>query len=112
MTFVHRNASSDDPAEGLAAVDKLVLATVNAPYKRSISAEILARCIATRQTAQWSVHVATFFTEVSTDVMFAFARSHNISESDLAQAYAITRSKTGERNPDLEHAFGSVAAAP
>ena len=90
------------PDSDSSAVDKLVLATVNAPYKRDISATILQECIANAEFDEWLVHVATFFTDVAPDLVFAFASSHGISKLKLAQAYLVMKTKTGERNPNLE----------
>lgn len=90
------------PTEDLSAVDKLVLGTVNAPYKRSISASTLQSCLAKADLNDWSVHVATFFTDVAPDLVFEFANTHGISKSDLAKAYLVMKTKTGEWNPDLE----------
>src|SRR6266849_4653319 len=84
------------------AVDKLVLATVNAPYKRDITAAALCDCLANADLGLWPVHVATFFTDINPDLVFGFAASHGISESALANAYLAMKSATGECNPDLE----------
>ena len=84
------------------AVDKLVLATVNAPYMRDISAAALSECLANADLGIWPVHVATFFTDVDTDLVFRFAASHGISKSELANAYLAMKAQTGERNPALE----------
>jgi hypothetical protein len=83
-------------------VDKLVLATVNAPYKRSISAAALRNSLARRDLDRWLVHVATFFTDVAPELVFEFADRHGIPRSTLAKAYLAVKNRTGERNPDLE----------
>jgi hypothetical protein len=93
------------------SVDRLVLARVNAPYKRVIGAQVLAECLTKADMGDWPVHIATFFTEVDPDLVFAFARTHGISKSQLAQAYFSTKQKSGEGNPDLEAKLGSMAAA-
>jgi hypothetical protein len=84
------------------AVDKLVLATINAPYKRDISAAALCDCLANAELGPWPVHVATFFTDINPDLVFSFAASHDISKSALAKAYFAMKTATGECNPDLE----------
>jgi hypothetical protein len=84
------------------AVDKLVLATVNAPYKRDITAVALSACLANADFSFWPVHVATFFTDVDVDLIFRFAVSHGISESALTKAYLTMKAETGECNPNLE----------
>jgi hypothetical protein len=103
--------SNQNPgASDTTSVDRLVLARV-APYKRVIGAERLAECLAKAEVGDWPVHVATFFTEVDPDLVFAFAATHGISKSQLAQAYFATKQKSGEGNPDLEAKLGSLAAA-
>jgi hypothetical protein len=83
-------------------VDTIVLCTVNAPYRRNITAAALEKCIATAELGAWCVHVVTFFREVSPRLIFEFARSHGISASSLATAYRVMKASTGEQNPDLE----------
>jgi hypothetical protein len=92
-------------------VDELVLAAVNAPYKRAIGAATLADRLAKAEPGKWPVHVATFFTDVSPDLVLAFAAAHGLSRSELACAYLATKRKTGERNAELEAELGSVATA-
>ena len=103
--------NSDRHETAAEAVDRLVLAIVNAPYKRTIDAETLAARLAKADPGDWSVHVATFFTEVRPDLVFAFADAHGLTKSKLAQAYFITKNKTREQNPDLEAALAPLAAA-
>jgi hypothetical protein len=91
------------------AVDKLVLATINAPYKRSIDAVTLRNCLAKLELDQWLVHVATFFTDVAPELVFKFADQHGISRSALAKAYLAVKKRTGERNPVLETDLVAVA---
>ena len=92
-----------------ADVDKLVLATVNAPYKRDITASTLRECLLMADAGDWLVHVATFFTDVSPALILAFAASHGISKAKLAQAYVAVKGATGERNLDLEAVLEPVA---
>ncbi len=94
------------------AVDKLVLATVNAPYKRSIDAATLQNCLAGLDLDRWLVHIATFFTDVAPGLVFKFADQHGISRSKLAKAYLAMRKRTGEQNPDLETDLVPVAPSP
>ena len=84
------------------AVDKLVLATVNAPYKRAIDAAALQASLAKLNLDRWLVHIATFFTDVAPELVFKFADQHGISRSRLAEAYRAVKRRTGERNPNLE----------
>jgi PHD/YefM family antitoxin component YafN of YafNO toxin-antitoxin module len=97
------------PGPDAPAVDKLVLATVNAPYKRSIDAAALRACLAGRDLDPWLVHVATFFTDVAPELVLEFAERHGISRSALAKAYRAMTRKTGERNPHLEAALVRMA---
>jgi hypothetical protein len=90
-------------------VHKLVLATVNAPYKRDISASTLTECLLQADAGDWLVHVATFFTDVRPALVFAFAASHRISRIKLTQAYLAVKDATGELNLDLEARLTSVA---
>lgn len=93
------------------AVDKLVLATVNAPYKRNIDAATLRDCLLKRDLERWPVHVATFFTDVAPNLVFKFADQHGISRSALAKAYLAMKRKTGERNPTLEAPLVAMASS-
>jgi hypothetical protein len=96
------NAKTSDFGTQGSAVDKLVLATVNAPYKREISVTILKKCLMKAEPGDWVVHLASFFTDVNPNLIFDFAALHGISKSALAQAYLAVKIKTGELNPDLE----------
>jgi hypothetical protein len=104
------NASGGETARN-SAIDALVVATVNAPYKRSITAETLAACIVKSELAGWTAHIANFFTDVDPEVILAFAEIHGISTSQLAHIYQVVKSTTGECNPDLESALASLAPA-
>jgi len=83
-------------------VDDLVLGTVNAPFRREIDATSLARCIASGEAGDWIVHVATFLTEVRTDLILSFTAAHGITDDVLAATYFDLKERTGERNLDLE----------
>ena len=102
MTATATDKAEVGTAESISAVDKLVLATVNAPYKREISASVLKNSLLRAEPDDWLVHVATFFTDVNPDLIFGFADLHGISKSDLARAYLAMKTVTGEFNPDLE----------
>lgn len=112
MTFAVTNAHMIGAAEGISAVDKLVLSTVNAPYKRDISVTVLEECIVKAKMDAWPVHVATFFTDVAPFLIFGFASAHGISKSKLAEAYLAMKAKTGEQNPDLEVELVPLAPSP
>jgi len=85
--------------------DRLVLSTVNAPYRRRIDAETLAQCLQSGNWDKWTVHIATFFVDVRPDVIVRFAERHAIDLETIARAYGILRDGTGERSPRLEAEF-------
>lgn len=93
-------------------VDDLVLGTVNAPYKRSITAAALAKSLVSGKSEPWTVHVATFFTDVKPQLIFEFAEMHGISRRVLASSYRALKTATGERNPALEAILDQLAPAP
>jgi excisionase family DNA binding protein len=92
-------------------VEELVLGTTNAPYKRSITATELAGGLASGNGGPWTVHVATFFTDVRPELILKFAEMHGISRRVLASTYRATRAATGEANPTLETVLGQLAPA-
>jgi hypothetical protein len=88
-----------------AGVDALVLSVVNAPYKQAITAPMLAGCLSRGSLGAWPAHIATFFTEVEAELIFAFAERHAISKQRLGEAYAAMKMKTGESNSEIEAAL-------
>ncbi len=102
MAHAESKTSDSAPTATNSAVDKLVLATVNAPYKREISVSILKECLMKGEPGDWTVHLASFFTDASPNLVFRFAALHGISKSKVAQAYLAIKTTTGEFNPDLE----------
>ena len=90
-------------------VDRLVLGTTNAPYRRTINSTDLVARLASRDWQNWIAHVVTFFTEVRPQLVLQFARLHAIPIQDLAAAYRSMKSATGEINPALERAFERLA---
>ncbi|WP_312014591.1 helix-turn-helix domain-containing protein [Bradyrhizobium sp. AUGA SZCCT0240] len=92
-------------------VEELVLGTTNAPYKRSITATELSRGLTSGRSEPWTVHVATFFTDVKPEMILKFAEMHGISKRVLASAYRAMRAATGEANPALEAVFDKLASA-
>lgn len=82
--------------------DRLVLSTVNAPYRRRIDAQTLAQCLQTGDLGKWTVHVATFFVDVRPELVVRFAERHAISLETIARTYRSLRDKTGESSPRLE----------
>lgn len=94
-----------------AKVDNLVLGTVNAPWKRSIDADTLAALIATTKVDGWQVHLATFFAEVRSSLILAFAQTHGISVPALLASYTMIKAQTGETNADLETDLAQLGKA-
>jgi len=92
-------------------VDKLVLATVNAPYSRNISSAILEECLAKVKIAGWPAHLASFFTELKPELVLSFASEHGVSESNLTASYEAVKDFSGESNPGLEEQLVLLASA-
>jgi excisionase family DNA binding protein len=90
-------------------VDRLVLGTTNAPYRRTINSTDLVARLISRDWQNWIAHVVTFFTEVRPELVLQFARLHAIPIQDLAAAYRSMKSATGETNPALESALERLA---
>jgi excisionase family DNA binding protein len=93
-------------------VDELVLGTTNAPYRRSITAAELARSLVSGKSEPWTVHIATFFTDVKPELVLKFAEMHGISRRVLASIYRALKTATGEANPALETVLDQLASAP
>jgi excisionase family DNA binding protein len=93
-------------------VDELVLGTTNAPYRRSITAAELARSLVSGKSEPWTVHIATFFTDVKPELVLKFAEMHGISRRVLASTYRALKTATGEANPALETVLDQLASAP
>jgi hypothetical protein len=108
----HAGAEANARALPLANVDDLVLGTTNASYSRSLSAAELIACLASGESGTWTVHVATFFTEVRPELILRVAEVHSISRNALATAYHKMKARTGEANPALENALEHLAPAP
>jgi hypothetical protein len=90
-------------------IDDLVLGTTNAPYRRSIRAKELVDALTSGESGQWTVHVATFFTDVRPELVLRFAKLHGIPTHELASAYGEVKETTGEANPALENLLGQLA---
>jgi excisionase family DNA binding protein len=98
--------SSRDRSMSRREVDELVLGTTNAPYKRSITATELTRGLASGRSETWTVHVATFFTDVKPELILKFAEMHGIPRRALASTYRAVKAATGEANAALETVLG------
>ena len=86
----------------LNGIDNLVLGTVNAPWKRTIDAETLARQIKEGKTSEWLCHMATFFAEVSPPLIADFAEAHSIDQETLMASYKKIKGITGEYNKYID----------
>lgn len=93
------------------AIDNLVLGTVNGPWKRDIGVVALVHALKTGDFDGWLVHIATFFGEVRSGLILAFAREHDVSETVLFAAYTKAKILTGEANSHLEADFGQLGHA-
>jgi hypothetical protein len=85
-----------------AGADALVLGTVNAPFRRQIEEEALAACLRTGDFGSWLVHVATFLSDVSPELIVGFSSRHGVGVARLAHVYDAIESLTGIRNGALE----------
>ena len=92
-----------------ADLEAIVLSVVNAPYKLAITALMLARCLSRGSLGAWPAHIATFFTEVDAELVFAFAERHGIPRHKLGEAYAAMKARTGKANPEIELALAPAS---
>lgn len=92
-------------------VDNLVLGTVNASYKRSLDVDRLAALIRASDIDAWLPHIATFFAEVSSHLVLAFAQAHDIPLTALAATYGKVKALTGEENKGLDDELSKLARA-
>ena len=90
-------------------IDDLVLGTTNAPYRRSIRAKELVDALTSGESGTWTVHVATFFTDVRPELVLSFAKLHGIPTRELTSAYGKVKQATGEANPALEKLLEQLA---
>ena len=81
-----------------AATTTLVLATVNAPYRRKLDAQGLATCLRDHAAAEaMPGHMSSFFGEVTPELQVAFAHLFRIAHADLvaaAKAFALYSGKS------------------
>jgi len=92
-----------------AKVDRLVLGTVNASFKRSLDAETLAASVKSAEIDPWLPHIATFFIEVKPHLVLAFAEGHGITIAALGATYAKIKALTGEFNKVLDAELSGLA---
>ncbi|WP_207456547.1 hypothetical protein [Azospirillum sp. SYSU D00513] len=93
------------------SIDNLVTGTVNAPWKRSLSAPVLAAMITDVDVEEWLPHLATFFTEVRPHLVLGFAQNHAIPSDALLKSYSRVKALTGEANGVLEGELAKLAKA-
>ncbi|MGB9365037.1 MAG: hypothetical protein WCE79_03385 [Xanthobacteraceae bacterium] len=78
----------------------MVLATVNAPYRRQLSAEELAACLLDQAAARAVPgHMSSFFGEVGPALQAEFAKQFGITEAKLAAAAKAFAAYSGESYP-------------
>ncbi len=87
-------------------IDALVMGTVNASWKTVLDADKLAQFVAVGDVETALPHLATFYSEVRSKLIVAFANSHGISMAQLRATYLTVKQLTGEQNPALEEDFG------
>lgn len=84
--------------------ERLILGTVNAPWKRQIDGKTLAALIVSGNPGDWLPHLATFFSEVRAALIWDFAKDHGITDDVILSSYRVVRDLSGEVNPDFEEA--------
>jgi hypothetical protein len=92
-------------------VDRLVLNTVNAPWRRRIGAVSLVGCLREGAGLQrWSEHVRTFFEDVPREAMLRFMVAHRLAPGTVLETY---RTVMGSEAADagLEAWLTELAAA-
>jgi hypothetical protein len=109
QTATLRALSETGQGASVREIDDLVLGTTNAPYRRSIRAKELVDALTSGESGTWTVHVATFFTDVRPDLVLRFAKLHSIPTRKLTSAYGEIKEVTGEANPALENLLGQLA---
>jgi len=83
-------------------VDALVMGTVNAPWKRTLTAEQLAAAVRTGEIEPHICHLSSFYGEVAPDLVLDFAASHAITAETLSTRYREVRKLSGTLNRTLE----------
>jgi len=80
----------------------LVLATVNAPYRRQLSARELADCLLDHAAARHLPgHMSAFFGEVAPALQADFAKAFGISQVQLAASAKAFAAYSGESYPSV-----------
>jgi hypothetical protein len=78
----------------------LVLATVNAPYSRKLTAQELVHCLRDHEAAKATPgHMSAFFGEVEPELQLQFGELFGISRAQLVQAAKAFSMYSGESYP-------------
>lgn len=91
-------------------IDRLVLNTVNAPWRRRIDAASLAGCLMGGAGLQgWSEHVRTFFEDVPREAMLRFMVAHQLDPRAVLETYRVLT--TGAADAGLAEWLAELATA-
>jgi len=78
----------------------LVLATVNAPHRKQLSAQELVHCLLDPTAAKAAPgHMSVFFGEVKPHLQVNFAHQFNVTEQELVAAAKAFAAYSGESYP-------------
>ena len=78
----------------------LVLTTVNAPYRKQLSAQELANCLLNQSAAKAVPgHMSSFFGEIEPDLQIDFAHQFNVTREALIAAAKAFAAYSGESYP-------------
>jgi hypothetical protein len=78
----------------------LVLATVNAPYSKKLSAQELVHCLLDPSAAKATCGpMSSFFGDVEPELQIAFAEMYGISRDQLVAAAKAFAEFSGQSNP-------------
>ena len=79
---------------------ELVLATVNAPHRKQLSAQELVHCLREPAAAKAAPgHMSVFFGEVKPHLQVGFAHQFNITEQELVAAAKAFAAYSGQSYP-------------
>ncbi|MBB4257850.1 MULTISPECIES: hypothetical protein [unclassified Bradyrhizobium] len=78
----------------------LVMATVNAPYRKRLSVQELVHCLLDHSSAKAACGpMSSFFGDVHPDLQVAFAEMHGISHEQLVAAAKAFAEFSGQTYP-------------
>lgn len=85
------------------AASDLVLTTVNAPYRRKLSARELANCLLDERAAEATPgHMSSFFGDVAPALQIDFAAEFGIAKGRLTASAKAFAAYSGESYPLAE----------